>query len=381
MADYDSLTIGGLIELLGPEEGTPSTIPSCAGAMFKLQPGYDVGAAQPTTDFVGSLLLDGERPFGRRSSNRTITFTIHIHGTDFSNLAAAREVLFQAIDADTWPLVWTRRDGPDDPQSFPIVFDCFRAGPSTVKGGGVDEVNRNPVSEVTITFQALPYGRSQEPIQVPLASPITGGPPPPPDPIVLDDFTTVTGSGWSRSSSAFVVGPHSAHWNPASIGNPRGYGIIPVYQSSFAAKNLTGLTSLSVWAGFGSNFYWIWHSGPVLFAFTLTDAASHQLGFSVSAFVHAGNGAGNPTFKLITAPIPQGRTGFDYTHVTACAVRATNVSPVELALTDWYLDALTAIPPSEVTPVSVRGHVYTLRGVLGTARTAISVQAQQRFGL
>lgn len=378
MADYNSLIIAGAIELLGPSGGAVSDIPACSGAMFKLQPGYDVGAPQPTTDFVGSLLLDGERPFGRRASNRTITLPIHIWGTDFSNLAAAREVLFQAIDADTWTLVWTRQQADDDPQPYPLVLDCFRAQPATIQWGGVDQANINPVGMVTVTFQALPYGRSQQPVLVPLASPVTGGPDPPPDPVVLDDFSSVSGTNWSQSTSAYVVGPDSAHWSPPSD-NEFGQGISPSYTSSFTAADLTGLTSLSVWAGFGTNFYWYFHGGPVTFAFTLKDSSDATLGFSVTQRVTVGNGSGSPAFTQVTVPIPQGRTSFDYTSVVSCVTKATNISPSELAFTDLYLDALTASPPSEVTPVSIRGHVYTLRGVLGTARTPVSIQAQQRF--
>lgn len=375
MAADDSLILAGAIELMGPAGGVASTIPVCAGAVFQAQD-PDLGAAQPTTDYVGSLLLDGERPFGRRASNRTITMGVRIDATSFSNLAAAREVLCQAIDADEFTLVWTRRQDGDDPQPFPLVLDCFRAHASTVAWGGADGNAINPSGLMTITFDALPYGRSQQPVLVPLASPVTGGPPPPPDPVVLDDFSTVSGTGWSQSSSQFIVGPHSAHWSPSG---EFGFGEVPEYDSSFTAADLTGLTSLSVWAGFGSDFYYFWNRGPVTFSFTLTDSSDATLAFSVTAGIHVGNGAGSPAWKLITAPIPAGRGGFDYTSVAGCKVRATNISPGELAWTDLYLDALTAIPPSEVTPVSIRGHVYTLRGVLGTARTPISVQAQQRF--
>jgi len=73
----DSLTIGTAIELLGATGGIPSLIPelvNAAGqaAVFQLlappQGGgsglsygmsYDLGAPQPTTDIVQSLLLDG----------------------------------------------------------------------------------------------------------------------------------------------------------------------------------------------------------------------------------------------------------------------------------------------------------------------------------
>src|ERR1035441_8106777 len=102
----DSLIIANVLELLGG--GFPSISPLCYGAPFRLQPGFALGAPQPTTDFVASLILDGERPFGRRASNRTIQLPIWITAPTRQILAAAREMLEQAIDQDIWTMTWTR---------------------------------------------------------------------------------------------------------------------------------------------------------------------------------------------------------------------------------------------------------------------------------
>ena len=40
-------------------------------AAYGYEASYDLNAPQPTQDVVASMLLDGERPFGARSSNRT----------------------------------------------------------------------------------------------------------------------------------------------------------------------------------------------------------------------------------------------------------------------------------------------------------------------
>jgi hypothetical protein len=370
-----------MFELLGPPDGAVSTIPACAGAQFKLQPSFDPGAPQPRTDYVATM-LDGSRPFGTASDNRVLTLPIHIHGTDFSNLAAAVELLKQAVDAEKYPLVWTRRQADSDPQPYPFELDCFRATAAPMTGGGVDGYLVSPVGMVTLTIPALPYGKSQQPVLVPLASPVTGGPDPPPDPVTLDDFGSVTQSGWTKSGSAYIVGPNSAHWSPAAFGVPTGKGIFPSYLSSFSATDLTGLTSLSVFAGFGGSgfYYYYWRGGVVTVAFTLTDSNGAHLSFSVPVNVTSGNSASSPHFTPVTAPIPQGRTGFDYSTVVSCETSATNITPDELAYTDFYLDALTAVPPSQVTAVEDRGHVYIVRGVTGTARTTVSIKAQERFG-
>ena len=88
---YDSLVLSNSIELL--DGGVASTHPMCPGAIFQLQPGADPGAPQPTTDFVAGLLLDGERPFGRRASNRLIKLPVWITAPNRQIHAAAREYL------------------------------------------------------------------------------------------------------------------------------------------------------------------------------------------------------------------------------------------------------------------------------------------------
>lgn len=144
--------IAGQIELLGAEGGVPSQIPICNGAIFTLAPSYDLGSPQPVVDLLAAGLLDGERPIGRRSSNRTITLPVKIVALDRDTLASAREVLLALVDEDTWQLTWTR-DGGD-----PLIFDCFRAAPAAPANDLFAE--QELVSYVTVAFPALPYGRN-----------------------------------------------------------------------------------------------------------------------------------------------------------------------------------------------------------------------------
>jgi hypothetical protein len=177
--NYDSLLISGVVELIGGPAGVPSDIPELidsngVGATFRLlappstnsvafgfQNSYDLGAPQPTSDVVESLLLDGERPFGYRASNRTITLPILIEGTSQAIVQAAREYMMYLIDQQLWKLTWTPASN-----GLPLVFDCFRAQP-TVLSYGFD-YNRDPTAgsggtaytSMTLTFQAMPYGHS-----------------------------------------------------------------------------------------------------------------------------------------------------------------------------------------------------------------------------
>ena len=101
----DSLVVAGQIELLGAEGGVPSQIPECAGVYFTLGTDYDLSAPQPVVDLLAASLLDGERPTGRRSSNRTISLPVKIAAPDRDSLAAAREILLALVDQDEWTLV------------------------------------------------------------------------------------------------------------------------------------------------------------------------------------------------------------------------------------------------------------------------------------
>src|SRR5258708_26807587 len=243
----DSLVVAESIELVG---SVVSTNPLCAGAVFLLQPGYDLGAPQPVTSIVGSLLLDGSRPFGYAAGNRTITLPIEISvpgdtGTParFSTLTAAREVLLKEINQQTWTLRWTRDPGTGP--ALPLLFDAFRAHASTWTWGGVDQLGRFPIGILTLSFDALPYGRTDVPVVVDFPSPLSGRSAPPPA-ITVDSFSSVSGAQWAASAQSPVAGGQSAVWDPGiSPGNnPQGTGLPATYSHS-------GLALSSAQAGAG----------------------------------------------------------------------------------------------------------------------------------
>ena len=148
--DFDSLVIDNIIELMGGTPGVQSSLPELqdpatgrsvifripfTGGNVAIGTGgtsgpYDLGAPQPTTDMVESLLLDGERPFGDRASNREITIPILIFAPSLATLAAAKEALLRVIDQQTWKLIWRPAE-----TGLPIEFDCFRAPPSVITYG------------------------------------------------------------------------------------------------------------------------------------------------------------------------------------------------------------------------------------------------------
>jgi hypothetical protein len=379
----DSLVLGNSIELLGG--GVTSTIPACAGAAFRLGQGFDLSAPQPTTDFVASLILDGERPFGRRASNRTITLPVLIVGTNRANLAAAREVLEQAIDQDQWTLTWTRDPGPGG-TPLPLILDCFRAQPTVPVYNTLEEKQLNMAS-LTLTIPALPYGRSDTQQQLSFASPVPASPPPPPAAVVLDTYTTIASTQATQSTQS-IVGPYTAMWDPDSplVGDPGGqrtpftYG--PVTFSS--PQNLTGLPALQLWLGFGSRYYqnldYRGRTHGVQVAVTLTDTSGNTLSFSRSNLRLAVTPvAQSPVFSQVTVPVPQGSTTFNYASVASYTMTVTNRQyPVpRLGWVTAYLDHLTAVPPSQQAQPVTRGYLYTLAGLQGTARAPVSLAFAQ----
>jgi hypothetical protein len=394
MAATDSLVIAEVFELMGAAGGVQSDIPELVnsagiGAKFQLlspessgqasgtSGSWDLGTPQPTVDIVQSLLLDGERPFGARSSNRTITLPIKITAPDQVTLIAARERLMQAVDQQTFTMTWTPAA-----TGLALMFDCFRALPAVYSYGFLQN-QPIPVSILTLTFQALPYGRT-DPMnlsQVAFSSPILNGIAAPPNPVVMDNFSTVSGTNWSQTSSQFVVGPKAAHWTPPAQAYPWS---TCTYTKSGLNLNATGLPVLSVWFGQSlDTAHWGHHPASVsnvTMRWNITDNGGHKLNFSRQMFkVPYSNVATTPKWTRYTVAIPQGNATFNYTNVTAYTVTISNWGgggKTSFTRLHAWLDDIVFNPPSLATPASQRGVVYNIMGAAGTARTPISAQFQ-----
>ena len=63
-----------------------------------------------------------------------------------------------------------------------------------------------------LTFPALPYGRSDVPTSIPVLDPLPGDSGPP-SAVVLDTYSSVSGTGFTRDTTHFVVGSASAKWS------------------------------------------------------------------------------------------------------------------------------------------------------------------------
>jgi hypothetical protein len=371
----------GDIELLGG--GVPSASPACAGAMFRLLPGYDPGAPQPTSDYVVNL-LDGERNVGRRAGDRTVKLPVWIIATDRDNLAAAREHLESAVDAELFTLTWARDRGPGLPP-LPLLLDCFRALPTNPVADLIWE--KRFCQKVELTIPAMPYGRSDVQERLAFASPVPAGPPPPPPPVVIDNYETIT-SALCYQHTAHIVGPHSCCWDPDDprVGDPGGSNSMFTYTNVLAGSlDLTSMTGLSVYLGFGSRWY---HCLPfhgrqdgVAVEITLTDTSENTLEFSRSHLrLPVSASYQLPTFTRVTMRIPQGDPVFQYASLAGYTLKVSNhhwAGQHHLRWVTLYVDALTAYPDTQTTTPSPKGAVYLIRAPAGTARSAMSLQFQQ----
>jgi hypothetical protein len=370
----DSLLLSNSLQLM--QFGVPSTNPLCPGAIFQIQPGYDLGAPQPTTNIVASLLLDGERPMGDRFSNRLFVIPVLITGTSRANLAAAKEVLLSIVNQDTWTMTWCRDGGLN------LIYDCFRAQPSVITDNII--ADRACVATVTLTIPAMPFGRSDT-YQI-LSFPgsfSVGGVAAPPSPVTLDAYTTVSGTNWSQQTAG-AISADCAHWTNPNTGIPA------IYTSTFSAKNITGLTTLTHYIGIATNNpYWYgnygygFDPGNLSVGYVLTDSGGHQISIGTYIYIYESYSTNSPSWEYITVSIPQGVSGFNYAAVTSVTVTITNYQGYEVRNTDVFLDALIAVPNTVAPvapPINTRGAITNLAGVIGTSHAPLNFQVLSAAG-
>jgi hypothetical protein len=409
----DSLVLGQTIEMMGGAGGVPCQSvpalldtngvgpryrilapPSLNSAAYGYETSYDLNAPQPTQDVVASMLLDGERPFGTRASNRTMTLPVIIFGTQaggMKQVLAAREYLMSLIDRQTWQMTWTPAD-----TGKPLIYDCFRALPSvpmygfnysaggSATGSAVGRPNY-PIGMITLTIQALPYGRSDiDGIQTLAFSNALISSPVPPGSVSIDNFSSVTGGeGWVQDETKFVQGGTASIRYDAPVPLLSPYPAAVYSRTLGSAASVTGLPALSVWLGQAYDTQW--PAAPtfvsnVTLSWTLTDGLGRTLAFSATSNAAAwGATATTPKWTLVTAPVPQGNANFSYGDVTAYSVRVTNWAGsgnTGYVRMHCWLNDLVANPQTVANQPSPRGILYNLFSLPGSARAPVNVQAQ-----
>lgn len=398
---YDSLVMAGEIELMGGPGGVPSQIPELMdafgnGAVIRIvappsnnamtygyQTSYDFSAPQPTVDIVESMLLDGERPFGSRASNRTITLPLIIRGTTMQVVQNAREYIMSLIDQQTWRLTFM-------PASTGLahIFDCFRANPTSVSWGFMNDgqmhdpgAQASYLGYMTVQFQALPYVRSDTDgtynlkFSAPLIGANTAA-----TAVTMDAFTSLgTNPHWSIRTKQGVTGQSVFFSPPMPIRSPYPAA---VFTKSGLSLNIRQLTTVSVWFGQAYDKSWATDRkfiSDITLSYVLTDNNGHTLSFHTTRRnCPWSTDENNPKWTRINAQIPPGVAGFNYANVVSYKVTVTNWSSrgsLGLARVVCYLNNLVA-NPNTITAPSTRCNNINLVGFAGSARTPITTQVQ-----
>lgn len=141
---------------------------------------------------------------------------------------------------------------------------------------------------------------------------------------------------------------------------------------------MPGLPAVTFYAGFGSSAYyhhWAKLGGLVTFTVTLTDSLGNTTSASRTQKCTGSNNGLAPVWHRIRVPLLS-VTGFNYSSVAGCTIKAVNRGTHDLRYTQMFLSSLTASPPPTTYLSPVRGWVYDLAGVTGSARAPVSIQAQ-----
>lgn len=397
----DSLVIANSIELLqGDSGGALSTLPLLGGTIFALndqQQAYDLGAPQPTVDILASLITDGERPQGRRASNRTLVLPIAIISDSRDNLALARETLLQLVDAqetERFTLTYTR-DPEDSDETGPLILDCWRAEPTSIQYSQPEE--NQYVCELVLQFEALPYGRSDTPNTITFFNPASGGVAPP-SPITLDPFNVIPSGmqGTWVTTTASVNGPAAAFCpspstnpqitNPFYINNNIGTNDLTAGTGGAVPNgDMAELNVIQFWAGFASQAYfnnWANHESEVRFIVTLTDVNGNTVAASRQYRMSESNSYKTPKYHNIQVRIPTQQSAvFDWTQVTGFSIKVQNFGDALFHNSNVFLDTCNAIAPSASAANLTRGSIYKLNGVEGSIHTAASFIIQQQASI
>ena len=342
----DSLVIAGIIELMGGT-GVPCVVPqltdpvtgnsvtyriSTPGGQLQTLSGsgsgpYDLGDFQPTQDFVESLLMDGERPFGSRSSNRTMNIPIAIYAPTQQTLNAARDYLLSVIDQQQFEIAWTPAA-----TGLTTIYECFRALPSTIMYGFNNlregAVGAPAIGLVTVSIQALPYGKSgiDGVVEIDFASGLVNGAGTV-APVVL---SSTSGGNFSFQQTGFN-NPTSVTTFQIAVSPSAGKAVI--VQIASATNNITGVTDAA------GNTYSLLSSGSnqagTMFQFMF--CAFNCIAFSGNVTVTTSGAAANymSSAYVSTGPVSlSSATTFNGTGTTASG----SVSGV------GYGDLLVAVP-------------------------------------
>lgn len=317
----------------------------------KLADGWDRGAPVPSVAEIQSTVLDGAVVSGSASGNRNVTIPLLILGTSRAELAVLTNQVLMYVDQQNWTLTFTPDGGS------PITYDCFRATSEIASAYYEDE---QLCQRLTITCEALPYGRSSAAQSFALIAP---------PPVVIDNYDTKptitpTTPYNYNTNTAVVTSPVYNGTHALQITYPTGTVSVPVTIAktglSIAVANGVNSVTLAVMPDFDAANW----QPPWQWSLTVTVGGINYTASAVAA--PAALVWSQITFNFAT-PIPAGT-------VTAYSL----VIPVTNLNSSFHfhlvIDYLVAYPASGVRGTSTWGSEYILPAVVGSARTPVNLQ-------
>lgn len=351
-----SLILGREIELLNP--AAPIDSGPAQGAILRLggmgTTGFDLGAGEPQTAVITSLLLDGERPIGRRTGNASIELHIYARGPSIPTVLAAREKVLAIVDQETWELV-LQLEGMQ-----PTVFDCLRA---KVSMPTVITHLQQYVCTFSISCQRLPFGRSDElqtiSIQAPPGTPGGGGISYLPS-ILLDGYESLTGT--TVISGAAWTSTTDERWGSSGLNALRTTGASTM-QRPITQVDLSSYRALRFWIGVTGK------AVTRTVTYTLFDTSNRSW-----------------TLPSVTALLP-GNLKYSWFAVSLrsttppAGFRADLVNKIQFKTTGAiYVDDLVAVDSVINVIGGTRAAVYEVHAIEGSARTPINLDINRPSG-
>lgn len=328
---------------------------------YRLRREFDLGTGEPETLEVVSRFLDGDLVQGDRTRNRTVRLPVRVVAETGDALRAAVGALAAVVDRRSFTLTWTPDGG------LPMVLDCFRGSCTPVWD---NLAAQDGWAQVVLEFPALPFGRTPEPLTIAGSG----------SQVQIDAMETAA-TGGTQNTSVKYEGAASNNvtftFTSSTVSDTK------TLSRTVSSKNLTGQSVLRLRARVTHTVAPGWMQ---VWSRVRLDSAAGSSWFTpeepAAAFQPQDELFYAITYRLSTATVASG-AGVDLSAVTGWAVEAHLRAAYALNSSQTVqIDDLRAMPGGSASlQATARGAVYTLPGVLGTARAPMNVQLSRGGGM